>query len=342
MKPPRVTVRKMRDMRIGLIGAGSIGARHFRTLGGFDDAAVVAVADTQLERAEALAVGSRARAYGDYREMLEREDLDALYICVPPFAHGGPETAALERGLPFFVEKPLSVDFESAEHMAQRVEAQGLVTAVGYHWRYLDITERACALVSRNPARLALGYWLDLTPPAAWWVDETMSGGQIVEQTTHIFDLARLLVGEVTSVYAVGSRIDRAAFPTANVDDVSTVTLTFASGAVGTISSTCLLEWQHRVGLHLFCAGMALELSERELTVDAEGAQEVQRAKGDPFVGESRDFLDAVQGKANRIRVPYAEALKTHRLVTAAARSAWQGRVVEVPLDRAQTLKPAA
>ena len=56
----------------------------------------------------------------------------------------------------------------------------------------------------------------------------------------------------------------------------------------------------------------------------------MQRARGDPFVREDRDFVDAVQGRPNRIRAPYAEALRTHRLVMAAARSAREGRFLRV------------
>jgi predicted dehydrogenase len=262
--------------------------------------------------------------------MLDRERLDAVYICVPPFAHGRPEAAVLDRGLPFFVEKPLAADLSTAETVAARVAAEGIVTATGYHWRYLDLTERAQALLAEKPAHLALGYWLDATPPPEWWAVQAKSGGQIVEQTTHIFDLARVLVGEVTRVYAVGSRIDRPEFPQADVDAVSTATLHFASGALGTIASTCLLNWPHRIGLHLFCEGMAIEVSEFELMVDVGRGRPIQKAEGDPFVREDRDFVDAVQGKANRVRAPYDEAIKTHRLATAAARSAREGRALEL------------
>src|SRR4029079_12695222 len=96
----------MDRVRIGFAGAGVIASRHLGNLVGFSDVAVVAVADPRLDRARELADHCGARAYGDLRVMLERERLDALYICVPPFAHGEPEAAALDHRLPFFVEKP--------------------------------------------------------------------------------------------------------------------------------------------------------------------------------------------------------------------------------------------
>jgi predicted dehydrogenase len=318
----------MSRLRIGFIGAGGIAGRHFRNLLQFDDVQIAAIADPLVYRAQELAERANASAYADAAEMLDRENLDALYICIPPFAHGPPEQQAVERRIPFFVEKPVAADWKTAQHIATRVEAAGIVTAVGYHWRYLDIAEQVRELLRDNPARLAIGYWLDQTPPPAWWVKQAESGGQMVEQTTHIVDLMRLLVGEVTGVFGVGARTVRPQFPDADVCDVSTATFRFADGAVGSISSTCLLRWAHRIGLHLFANELAIELTEFDLIVDVGRGRPVRQAQGDPFVREDRDFIDAVERKTNRIRSPYAEALRTHRVTTAIAQSAHEQRPV--------------
>jgi predicted dehydrogenase len=322
----------MAKLNIGFIGAGGIASRHLGNLLAFSDVHIAALADPAVERAreQAARCPHAAQVYDDYRQMLDKEQLDALYICVPPFVHGGPELAAVERGIPFFVEKPLAADAETADTIGVRVAEAGLITAVGYHWRYLDTTEEARVLLDKNPARLALGYWLDGTPPPSWWHNQSQSGGQMVEQTTHIFDLARVLVGDVERVYAAGARTARPAFPDMDVCDVSAATLHFKSGALGQMASTCLLNWPHRVGLHLFCDAMAIELSEFEIMVDVGRGRPVRQAQGDPFVREDRDFIDAVVGKGNRIRAPYAEALRTHHLSTTASRSVREGRVLDV------------
>lgn len=323
----------MDRVHIGLIGAGNIAGRHLGDLLEFADVQVVAVADPALDRAGAQAQRCGGRAYADYRQMLDTEALDALYICVPPFAHGAIELAALERNLPFFVEKPLATTWETAAQINERVAAQQLITAVGYHWRYLDTTQEVKERLQANPARMVLGYWLDFTPPVPWWVREAQSGGQMVEQTTHIFDLARYLVGDVTRVYGVGSSCGRPEWPNADIWDVSLATLQFASGAVGNLASTCLLGWPHRIGLHLFGNGFAMEMSEFELTLHEGQSRPARRAEGDPFRREDRDFIDAVQGKPNQIRVPYAEALKTHRVTTAAVQSARTGRPINLTVE---------
>jgi predicted dehydrogenase len=262
--------------------------------------------------------------------MLDRHELDGVYICIPPFAHGAVELACIERKLPFFVEKPIATDLTTAEQIARAIETSGTITAVGYHWRYLDLTEAAQELLRSKPARLITGYWLDRTPPPLWWIKEAQSGGQMVEQATHIFDLARLLVGEVEEVYAAAAHTSRTEFPECDIFETSTAALRFENGAVGSISSTCLLNWPHRIGLHLFCDGLAIEMTELELMIDVGQGRPVRRAQADPFVREDRDFVDAVQGKPNRIRAPYAEAMRTHRLTTSAVRSVRERRPVSL------------
>ena len=102
-------------------------------------------------------------------------------MCVPPFAHGELELDLVQRGLPFFVEKPLAADLETAELIAAAVRSGGLTTAVGYHWCQLDTVQEARRLVADNPPRLAVGQRWDTTPPPPWWRRRDGSGGQVVE-----------------------------------------------------------------------------------------------------------------------------------------------------------------
>lgn len=324
----------MSRTRIGVLGAGVIARRHVRTLARFDDVQVAAVADVQPDRAAALAATVGAAAYPDLGQMLDGERLDAVWICVPPFAHGAADLQVVERGLPMFVEKPLAHDLATAERIAARVARAALPTAVGHHWRWLDTVERARDLLADRPARLVTGYWLDATPPIAWWQDQDRSGGQFVEQAAHVVDLARLLVGEVEEVFAYTGRTEREAFPDSTVSDVTAASARFAGGAVGSFTATCLLGWPHRVGLHLFGDALAVELSEKEMRVRTPRGTTTYVASGDPFEREDRAFLDAVQGGPDRTRTTYAEALRTHRVTTTALRSAASGVPLRVETPR--------
>ncbi|WP_026203211.1 glycosyltransferase [Rhizobium giardinii] len=324
--------RPMRKSRLGFIGVGGIARRHLDILASFEDVDLVAFADPDLGRADEAAMRFGARSFPSHREMLNSEALDAVYVCIPPFAHGSPEFDLIERGIPFFVEKPVSLDLAVAEDLAAEIARKNIITAVGYHWRYLDTVDEARELLANNPAQLLSGYWLDSTPPPQWWWKEETSGGQMVEQGTHLLDLARFLIGEVTEVYGRAGHKDRPDFPGLDVPTVTTANLTFQSGAVANISSTCLLNWSHRVGLHIFADKLAIELTDRDIMIDVGRGRPTRGAEGDPVWREDRDFIDAVRGAENRIRCPYSDALVTHRLAHAVVSSARTGEPVHLEL----------
>ncbi len=326
----------MTRLRVGCVGTGFIAGRHLEALSRLPDVEVTAVADPVAERAQDAAQRYGARAYDDGVALLESEALDAVWLCVPPYAHGPLEAAALDRGLPFFVEKPLALDLATAEGIAARVAETGLLTAVGYHWRHLDVVRAAADLLRDRPPHLVTGYWLDRTPAAPWWAQRDRSGGQVLEQTTHIFDLARVLVGEVVGVQAV-----EVAAPLDGAGDApaaASALLRFASGAVGTISSARSLAWRHRVALHLVGDAQVVEVAERrlvdhELRVVTGDGEQVTTSDQDPIAAEDAEFVAALRGGGDGPRVPYAEALRTHTLTLAADRSAREGTPValEVP-----------
>ncbi|HEU4899371.1 MAG TPA: Gfo/Idh/MocA family oxidoreductase [Actinomycetota bacterium] len=315
-------------VRIGMVGAGAVAARHVRTLLAMDGVEVAAVADPALERASALAAEAGAAVHPNHMELLEAERLDAVYICVPPFAHGPPELAVLDAGLPMFVEKPVAIDQETATTIAVRLAERPVLTCTGYHWRWLDIFDRAAGLLADRPARLVQCSWLDKVPPPPWWLRRDGSGGQTIEQTTHVLDTARALAGNVTEVHAYAE----AALPAADISAVSVATLRFASGAVGTVASTCLLPRLHRAGVHIVADGLSLELTETQLLVE-NGRREVWTADADARPRPDRDFIAAVRGGEDRIRVPWPEAYRTHLVACAITRSADEGRPLPVEAD---------
>ncbi|MFC5832410.1 Gfo/Idh/MocA family protein [Nonomuraea insulae] len=308
--------------RVGIVGAGNVAARHADVLSGFPDVTIAGIADTDPHRAEALASKHGTPAYGGHADLLSAGGLDAVYVCVPPFAHGNPEHDVLSCNLPIFVEKPLSLDLQTAEKIASEIERRSLPSAVGHHWRYLDIVEHARDLLADRPVRLALGHWLDKVPPVPWWLNRHMSGGQIVEQAVHVLDLARLLVGEVEMVHAVPAGNDTG---DGEVDRATSAVMRFTDGAAGLLATSCLLTRKHRVGLEVCADGIALELSETRLLVDGD---RVIEDDGQAKTRVDREFINAVRGGPADVRVPYSEALRTHRLALALARSAAERRPV--------------
>ena len=322
----------MRKTRIAVVGAGSVARRHVDVLSSFDEVRVVAVTDPVEGAAADLARHCNARAFTDTEQALDSGDLDAVYICVPPFAHGAPEKAALARGLAMFVEKPVAADLATAEELAALVAEAEVVTGTGYHWRCLDVLAKAQELLEASPALLASGLWLDKRPPVSWWDRTSLSGGQVIEQVTHVLDLARVLLGEVSEVYAAGAR---QSLPTGlevvgDVDDATAATLRFGSGVVATLAATSLLSVKHGAALHTISRGMVLEFSETGLVVD-DGRSRTEHTPGeDPRITVDREFVQAVRGEREHTRAPYAEAVRSHRVGCAVAESARTGQPVRL------------
>jgi predicted dehydrogenase len=296
-------------------------------LAGFDDVELVGVTDPADDRARELAAEHGTGTFPDHEALLAAEP-DAVYVCVPPFAHGPIEEAVVAAGVALFVEKPLALDHATAARVA--AAAGDAVTAVGHHWRYLDVVEEARALLDGRPVRLMAGSWLDKVPPVAWWPVRSRSGGQLVEQAVHVLDLARYLLGEVTEVH--GAAAGTPPVEGADVDGATAAVLRFAGGAVGTLTATCLLGWKHRAGLELYADGLALAITEDELVVRESGA-EPRRVPADQDAAKravDRAFVNAVRGAGDDVRSPYRDALRSHQLACALADSVAGGGPVRV------------
>ena len=183
----------MDKVKLGFIGTGGMASAHMRNIKeNFDDAEFCAMCDISEDRAKQRAEEFGGNAYTDYRVMYDKEDLDAVYICTPPFAHGEQERIACEQGIAMFIEKPIHSELEPAIIINEDIQRSGVITSVGYHWRYGGNAQNAKAMLEAEPQILgALGYWIGGLPGTPWWRVRAQSGGQHVEQTTHIFDLAR-------------------------------------------------------------------------------------------------------------------------------------------------------
>ncbi len=306
----------MTPLRVAMIGAGGFAARHLEVLAHEADVRVVAHAARRLEAAQAQATRYGGRAFEDVAALLDAEPVDAAWVCIAPAGHGAAERTLIEHGVPFFVEKPLSADRITGEDIGARVAETGLVTAVGYHWRALDaLVELRAHLAEGPPVAFVAGSWLTSTPPPAWWHRQATGGGQMVEQATHLLDLARHLIGEARVLHAVADRPPRPAHPDLDVASVSTAALRFASGALGTITATCLLGASARVELQLMREGELITVTQASVTYDDGRERREVRVIGDPVAAEDRAFLGAVRAEdPTAVVCSYADALATHRL----------------------------
>src|SRR5437660_7710090 len=129
-------------VRVGFVGAGGIAGAHMNALEKVENAKIVAFADIDEARARRAADRFGATPYTDYKEMFAREDLQAVYVCVPPLAHSDAEILAARKGLALFIEKPVAINIAKAKEIRAAIEQSGVISSVGYHWRSYELTDR--------------------------------------------------------------------------------------------------------------------------------------------------------------------------------------------------------
>jgi myo-inositol 2-dehydrogenase/D-chiro-inositol 1-dehydrogenase len=322
-------------LQIGFLGAGTAASWHLENLLTMDSVRIAAVCDLASDKAATAAARYGGRPYSSYEEMLDRERLDALYICLPPFAHAGQEILAAERGIHLLVEKPVALHLEHGRQIAQALNEAGVITSSGYHWRYYNTVDRLREWLAERPIGMVLARWLGGIWDAPWWKNRSQSGGQIVEQVGHFFDLLRYLLGEVHSVSGGmaqrGLIVDVEGY---DLNDASTINLRFDSGIICNVSATCMVQRAYSLQMDFLGRRLVLELTMGQLRI-ADGA-EVTVVKNDAsslrpshFVRLDRTFIDAVrQGDGSALRSTYADGLKTLELVLAVQHSVDTGQTV--------------
>jgi myo-inositol 2-dehydrogenase / D-chiro-inositol 1-dehydrogenase len=322
-------------MKIAFIGTGGIARQHARGLAKRSDLAFVGACDVDLARATAFAKEYGGKSFTNAEEMLDRAKPDAAWVCLPPFAHGEAELALLDRRIPFLVEKPISNNMETAREILEAVERTGTFAAVGYMTRYRRGVQRARELLQDDPPVLAHGAWIGGAPGVHWWRVKALSGGQIVEQTTHTFDLARFLLGEPVDVFARGVSGRVTDMERYDVEDASSVVATFENGAVANLMSSCASRAGG--GVHMTVAAMHHFVSFtgwEHSAVIRKSALEEERILGESDIFEIEDaaFVAAVEGnQPELVQSPYADGIKSLAFCLAANRSLETGEVV--PLD---------
>jgi myo-inositol 2-dehydrogenase / D-chiro-inositol 1-dehydrogenase len=208
--------------------------------------------------------------------------------------------------------------------VAAAVAAKGMVAAVGYHLRALEALAEVRERLAANPARLVVARWMDGTPAPAWWLREVVGGGQVVEQATHLYDLARLLVGEATVVGAASLLEEPVTPPGADVADATAAVIRFETGAVGSFANTRRMA-THLVDMEFASDGLRTTIRR---TTPLPGPWEISFTDGrsirtlppgrDPYEAQAEAFLDAVDaGDPARVYSTYGDALKTDRLTRA-------------------------
>ncbi|MGO0062346.1 Gfo/Idh/MocA family protein [Brevibacillus fluminis] len=317
-------------VRVGMVGTGGIGRVHLANLTKIDQAQLVAVCDVNEASVAEICETYGITGYTDYEAMLAAERLDALFICVPPFAQGTLVEQAAARGIHLLVEKPIGLAMEEVERKLKAIQDAQILASTGYCLRYLDIVAQAKAYVADKTIAMVRGHYLTSFVQTPWWREQAKSGGQLVEQATHTLDMMRYLAGDVSKVYAHAALRVMGDVPGLDIPDVTSVSLAFSSGAIGTLDTT-FTQPDHRTGVEVLGKGFRLQISGRDLTiVDAEGTRTYSSTL-DFYLAQDEAFIRAVAtGDETLILAPYAQALQTLKVTLAANESAKSGSPVKL------------
>ena len=237
-------------MRVGLIGAGRIGAFHARTLADHPEVTDIVVTDPLVKRAEAVADGIGAEVAADAEAMLSQ--IDAVVVGAATGVHAQMMHLAADAGLPVFCEKPIATDLPATDAVVQHLRAAKVPSQIGFQRRFDAGYGRAKDLVYSG--RLGHLYSVrttthDYEPPPPGYDDS----GIYRDTQIHDFDIVRYVTGqEVVEVYADGFTTTTPEFGEERPIDTGVVILTLTDGTRVIMSGIRHDPVGHDVRMELF------------------------------------------------------------------------------------------
>lgn len=330
-------------VRVGFLGAGLIATFHSKMLrGSGEDVAWAGVWDPDRERRDRFAAASGATPCAGEDEVLD--SCDAVYVCTWTSEHPRLVAAAVERGLPVFCEKPLATDLVGAEALAASVAAAGVTNQVGLVLRRSPAFGLARALVHDPEAGrpMSVVFRDDQFIPiqgsyaSTWRADRERAGaGTLLEHSIHDLDLLEHVVGSITGISARSSSFHGLD----GIEDSVSVLLAFAGGATGSLTSVWhdVLARPSSRRFEVFCERRWIAVED-----DWFGPVTWQDGDGEPTTVCGGELLDACAARGVGTPNPDGDfvaavrdgtpawpdvqvALRAHRLVDAAYRSAGSG-----------------
>jgi myo-inositol 2-dehydrogenase/D-chiro-inositol 1-dehydrogenase len=353
----------MEKARIGLIGAGFIAATHAESIQLVPDAEVVAVASRSQQSAAGFAQKwGIPQAYADYRELLERKDIDGVVVAVPNYLHAPVVQAAADSGKHILCEKPLCMTMEEAQQMIDSCRANQVKLVYGEPLCYLPKYVRAKQLADEG----ALGDVFLIKhaeehpgPHSPWfWDPDQSGGGTLLDMGCHSIEFARWVLGrpQVKSVTATVKTLLHKG--KTRCDDVSVCVSEFETGALAVLESSwaklggmddkCEIYGSHGNTFADAARGNSL------LTYSQSGygyaMEKAESTQGWTFTiaeelwtfgypQQMQHFVNVIQGREEPIET-VEDGMEVLRIICAAYQSAGQGRRIDWPYQPPRVARP--
>lgn len=324
-KKPVPTSKDTKKLRIGIIGCGQMGEWHLNAYRYMDSVQLVSFMDTDIEKANHLARKIHANAYADYREMFQKENLDAVSICTVPFVHKGITLEALEAGIHVLCEKPLAVSVAEAQEMTEKAKQKNKVLLVAFKFRFFDEVRNAKQLLDKGVLgkilsfRLMFGGYIDMAN--TWFSKKEISGGGVImDNGPHAFDLVRHLLGEIEQVEA--KVIQGQAIP---VEDTAQVHCQLKDGAWGIIDLSWTLPVPSKTYFEIYGEEGSMALDFDGLSYKYKSWNEWKRLPNDvpikdAFARQMEHFVSTIQGNSPNV-TNMNDGLRSQEVIAEAYRS---------------------
>jgi myo-inositol 2-dehydrogenase/D-chiro-inositol 1-dehydrogenase len=324
------------SVKLGFIGVGHIPTHaHFPPLTKMVESGRVVFQAFCDASEETLAAQAKeygvSNTYTHHHEMLEKESLDAIYLCIPPTLHTDAELIAAEKGIHLFVEKPQTLDIAYAAVYDEAIRKSGIVSQVGFMSRYYETSEKAAALLQdRTPRHAHLLSFYSGTPRRFWTSRMELCGGSFVENTIHMVDLLRYLLGDIQAVSAfyMDRKPDEGPEPM-NLPHVYNVNYRFTSGVTANATvSRVLTDVPRGVGrreVMVVSDDSLMEWSTNKLVENGEAVLDLE-GRPNAFDAQAEAFITAVEAEdASMMRSPYSDGMNSLAAVLGANESAKRG-----------------
>lgn len=333
----------MPPLRCAVFGAGRIGRIHAANLARqVTGVELLAIADVDHGAAEALAGRLRVPAVTtDYRDLLARDDIDAVVVCTPTATHYDVLLASVAAGKAIFTEKPIDLELARIDAINAAVAARGVPMMVGFQRRYDPDFARVRAMVDAGAVgdvHVVRITSRDAVPPPRSFVPT--SGGIFLDMTVHDLDMARFLTGrEVEGVYARASVLVDPMFAEEGDWDTAVVTLTLEGGLLATIDNSRKAVYGQDQRVEVFgSAGVVAATNhavDRVTSADEAGRHASRlmaffpERYADAYRLEMQAFVNAVQA-GQPMPVTGDDGRRATAIALAAARSARENRYVSL------------
>jgi predicted dehydrogenase len=222
----------------GIVGFGRMGITHYSILNTHPDVQFVAVSEPSDFVLKNLKRYTSLKLFSDYHDMLNEVPMDFLIVATPTVSHAEIVTAAIQKGLHVFVEKPFSLTVNEGKSLVEMLKGRTLVNQVGYFLRFSDVFRSVKKVLDDGCLGQIIHYRNEMygrtvlkTSKSSWRSKKQMGGGCMLDFASHCIDLSGYLFGSVKS--ATGSLLKN--IYSTDVEDAVYTNLIHNSGVSGNI-----------------------------------------------------------------------------------------------------------